>query len=530
MGGMLIFLVLSHYIALASNMADLGFFLTNLRNVGTEYARAFFWHTQPLMIVWGWGYRELPADVAPGVLLVMQAVILLSSVAAIWRVFGTWSGIAMLLYYPFWVNALFDFHFDHLAIPLLSIFFIACEKQYFAWAAVSATALIIVKEPFALQTVACGAYFWWLAYSLRGQGYSIRLLLLGLYLVAVGGGMFYVLTNWLIPYFADDTSHFGLTSEAFAWLGKGLINIVWMIVSRPDLILAEVIGTPGKLIYLSVIFGLLAFVPLLRPAALIVALPILMISMFSRLENYYDYANHYTAGVIMPTIVAFRNGLPIAYKYFSAVLEWMQRVRCWWYLKRALVRKDLIFSWFLGFWLLIGHWAFASSPISRLFWSDKVWSYSWRSYWPTERTAMMKEAMLKYIPVGPEVSVSTQNTVDWYHLADRKMYWLFPMGIAEPQKVMDWSNRSLKGLWWFIRTGYRSPTITHNRFADYVVLDLKRPYFVLDRGCEWIYGECRDKGMERKFLGWLSYTRDHYDTVFEKDGFMILKRQSLAAD
>lgn len=80
----------------------------------------------------------------------------------------------------------------------------------------------------------------------------------------------------------------------------------------------------------------------------------------------------------------------------------------------------------LALWILAGHVIPSPSAISRLFWSDKVWSYSWRAYVPTEREAMMKVAMLKYIPADPDVSVTTQNTVNWYYLADRKVYAPFP--------------------------------------------------------------------------------------------------------
>ena len=132
--------------------------------------------------------------------------------------------------------------------------------------------------------------------------------------------------------------------------------------------------------------------------------------------------------------------------------------------------------------------------------------------------------MLEYIPVNREVSVTTQNTVNWSHLAHRKVYLPFPLGIAEPHKVMDWSNRTWDGLGEFVKTEYKPPAIMHDRYADYVVLDLKRPYFLIDRGCAWIHGECWDKEMEKKFLGWVSYTRSLYETVFERDGFMILRR------
>ena len=89
---------------------------------------------------------------------------------------------------------------------------------------------------------------------------------------------------------------------------------------------------------------------------------------------------------------------------------------------------------------------------------------------------------------------------------------------------MDWSNRSTTGLLEFIRTGYKPPSITHERYADYVVLDLQRPWFIVDRGCDWLYGACRNPEMAAKFLRLVDETRRHYDTVFERDGFMILRR------
>ena len=168
LGVILCTLVVARYVVLSSNVADLGFFLANFANTDSQWQRAFSGHTQPLMLLWGTGYQALPADIAPLVLVTLQTFALLGSVVAIWRVFGAWPGVAMLLYYPLWANALFDFHFDHLAVPLLAAFFIACERRRFGWAMVAAAALVLLKEPFALQTVACGLYFGWLAFHLRG--------------------------------------------------------------------------------------------------------------------------------------------------------------------------------------------------------------------------------------------------------------------------------------------------------------------------------------------------------------------------
>ncbi len=537
LGVVLIALVVARYVALSSNVADLGLFLTNFSNTDSQWQRAFSGHIQPLMLLWGAGYRALPADIAPLVLVTLQTFALLGSVVAMWRVFGAWPGVAMLLYYPLWVNALFDFHFDHLAVPLLSAFFIACERRRFVWATVAAAVLVLLKEPFALQTVACGLYFVWLAFYLRCTGVTMRLLALAALLALWGGSWFFGATHWLMPYFGDGGPS-ALQSGAFSWLGSSLSEMILTLVSRPDKVLVEIFSTPGKLIYLAVVFGLLAFVPLFRPPALLVALPLLMISMLSRLDNYYGYANHYTAGVIVPVIVAFRDGLPVARQNFASLVGWVlgKLDRHFFpvpiFSKRTKsficteTNESRIFFLVLLTWLLVGHWAFASSPISRLFWSDKVWSYSWQAYVPTARDHMMKEAMLKYIPADPDVSVATQNTVNWYHLAHRKAYLQFPLFVDTPHKVIDWSNRDLAGLWQYMRTGDMPPAITHYRYADYVVLDLKRPWFIIDKGCDWLYGACRNGEIGAEFLRLVNETRQRYDTVFERDGFIILRMRT----
>lgn len=534
LGGILCVLVAARYLALSSNVADLGFFLNNFANIDSQWQRAFYGHVQPLMLPWGAGYQALPASIAPLALVMFQALALLSSVVAIWRVFGTWTGVAMLLYYPMWANALFDFHFDHLAVPLLAAFFIACERKKFRWATFAAASLVLIKEPFALQTIACGLYFSWLAFHLRGKGISARLLSFGILLVLWGASWFYGATYWVLPYFGAD-DHVTLAPVAFSWLGSSLSEMTWALIFQLDKVIIEIIGTPGKLAYLAVVFGLLAFIPLLRPAALIVALPLLMIAMLSRLDNYYDYANHYTAGLIVPAIIAFKDGLPVARRYCEAISLWavskleklsIRSTKSTKKIRTFIVAKNgtQLFNFLLIIYLFVGHWALASSPISRLFWSDKVWSYSWRSYAPTERDTMIKAAILEHVPSNPDVIVSTQNTLNWGHLASREVYLPFPLGVGEPIKVITWSNRNWRALLHFIRTGNKSKVTSYERYADYVLLDFKRPYFVIDKGCAWIFGTCQDKSVERSFLEKVIFTRTHYSIVFEQDGFVIFHK------
>jgi len=221
------------------------------------------------------------------------------------------------------------------------------------------------------------------------------------------------------------------------------------------------------------------------------------------------------------------------------------------------------------------HILLSPSPISRIFWFELVPQYHYTAYIPTKRDAMIKEAIKKYIPDDFNVSVSTQNSVNCAHLAHRHYYFCFPKGVTEPAKVPDFSNKSLIGLWTVIKdlvsgqwtvdknldsgqkfgqlsvvsgqwtkekrlptTDHRLPTTDHRLptkiikttdyrliWADYVVLDLKRQWFINDRGCNrWRGGQCHDPAFSQKFLKLVEETKKRYDLVYEKDGFMILRR------
>lgn len=504
-------MVVFRYVYLHSNIFDLGLYLNALHNVPENWRLIFYGHFQPLLVPYGFIYSIFPELLAPAALVLSQSLVILSSIWAIWHFFGRWAGIALLLYYPVWVNALFDFHLDHLAIPLLAIFFIASCKERYGLAALTALSLMLIKEPFALQTAACGIYFWWLAYSLKDKSPSLHLIILGAFLFFGGSIWFYVATQWVVPYFTGADNLLGLASTSFGWLGDTPLNAMTSLINHPSVLIEELINSPQKIILLGVIFGLLGFIPLLRPASLIVAAPLILIPLLSHSKDHYDYANHYMAGVIIPVIVAFKDGLLIAKKWFKQHVEINGR----------------LFSTLLIMWLLFSHWYISPSPISRLFWSQKVWSLTWEAYALSKRVDMIKMALLTHIPAGNAVSISSQNNLNWGYLANRENFFSFPLGIEFPQKTRDFSKHSFEGLWNYIRFGISAPNLSRNVYADYVVIDLKRPLFLIDQGCDWVYGRCRNDEVHTQFLERVNYCDTHYETIFSQDGFKIYKRHSL---
>ena len=89
--------------------------------------------------------------------------------------------------------------------------------------------------------------------------------------------------------------------------------------------MVEIVETPKKVIYLIALFGALGFIPLLSPGPLMIALPIIAVSLLSRHEGYYGLGHHYTAGLIAPMIFAFSGGLPraiIIWKRAGLTVKW----------------------------------------------------------------------------------------------------------------------------------------------------------------------------------------------------------------
>lgn len=544
----LLFFPLAKIFSLHSSFFDLGIFesvayrMASSHDLQLSFAAG---HTHGFYPLYGWLYGMFPPSVAPYFLVGSQALFLALPGFYFFRRFGVFAAFAYVAYYPVWVNALFDFHFDHLVIPLMLVFYVALLDRRIGWAVLGATLLMLVKETFALETVACGVLLLWASMHSKsvwqediGRSCKRKLLVGALWLIVVGSGYFFLATHYLIPYygFSDGQGFHGGT--AFGWLGNSLTEMASTIVTQPQAVIHDIITTLGKLKYLGVVFGLLAFIPLLRPIFLIPALPMLAIAMLSQVSDHYDYNSHYMAGVIMPVMAAFVLGLPKAENIWMGLYgKFARPISCPASPSSALVMalpEERLASWrrffylVLGTWVLAGHMLLSPSPISRLFWSDKVWTYSWRAYVPAKRDAMIKMAIERYIPGDPKVSVATQNTVNWGHLAHREVYLYFPLGIAEPYKLMGERHQTWDGFLSFLRTGYKPKNISRDRYADYVVLDLKRPYFLADRGCLWLYGACTDKKMEKNFLSWVAYTQSIYDTIFEQDGFMILRRRRVS--
>ncbi len=503
--GILGFLACSKYYSLHSTYYDLGTFLLQFDNIASgQWSRIFTGHIQPLMLAWAWLYKFFPIDLFPYLLLSFQAAALVWPVVELYRHFGVIPAIIFALYFPLWYNALFDFHMDHLAVPLLFGFFFQVKRGNIRMAVFLALLLALLKEPFALQTVACGVYL------LLFPRYRLE----GAILMVVSLLYFIVTNKYILPYFSLGFTG-ALGSSDFAWLGNGMGEMLWFIVTHPLTVLDEIFFHEGKIRYLYYLFGALGFIiPFLRPASMIVALPVFAIALLSQYNGHHGLYYHYTAGLIAPLIFAFSQGLPVAR-------------RIWEKLKLPVNA----FTAILIAGIIVIHFQIAPSPISRKFWNPEATNHYYNLYIPTDREEMIKTALKNFIPKDPNVVITTQNSLNWAHLAARNFYFSFPQGVFATHKMPELSVYSFQGFWKFMLKENKNNEIYKNVMADYVVLDLKRPPYLVDKGCHWVDGKCRNKKeFVAEFENLVIRTREEYLTVFSEDDFYIFKRRKEKED
>jgi len=300
--------------------------------------------------------------------------------------------------------------------------------------------------------------------------------------------LFYLVTVKVIPKFGG-TSY--LSSWAFGYLGKTPLKMCIYILSHPWAILKLIFTNPLKIIYLIALFAPFFFLCILSPLELIPALPIIAISLLSQEVGHYVYSNHHHAAIIAPVFLSFIYALPRVYNFCS----------------RFKLSKQTLDTFLLAIALFF-HIIFSCSPLSRVFWVKKLgysWSFYKNAYIVTKRDIKIWQALKTYIPSDPKLKISYQNFLNCGYLSQRKRIFLYPNGIFK---------------------------------ADYIILDLKRPYFIkaYEPAISLInlLGEKSTKVIKDALTRRSRLMRAHWDVfnkinktwikIYSYDGFFIFKR------
>jgi uncharacterized membrane protein len=497
------------YLNLHSTVYDMGVYINNYYMISEGYwERLFLSHNQPLGIFWSLSYNFLPADTVPIFILIGQAALLTLPIIGLYRHYGLAPTIAFILYFPLWYNGLFDFHIDHLAVPFLFGFLMMEKKGAIGFSVLFGFFLALVKEIFAIQAIFCGIYLLFIKKHRIGGtiltlGSSVYFFSSYTYLNNFFNGVGSVFWHMLTPTLTSDHSLIG----SYAWLGNSIHNIFLTILTKPYWVLGEVFTDTGRLQYLLYLFGALGFIPLLRPSILLITIPIIAISILSSDPKHYGFTHHYSAGLLIPMIVAFSEGLPSAknlWKHAKLKSKWFEPIL------------------YLG--ILFCHVLLSPSPIGQKFYDPKTWNYHYSIYIPNERNQMIKKALKTHISPDPNKVISVQNSLNFGYIMERKFYKVFPQGAVKTSNHYN-QKQTISDFIEFTRTGKRRKVKTENNYSDYVVLDLNRPWFIRDQACQWDVDKCAGElGFENTFLELVKKTHKRFTIVFEQDNFFIFKR------
>lgn len=470
---------------------DLGIYFNHLSAIaGGHWDRAFSGHFHPILLPLALPFTILPADMAARVLLALQAVALALPIPALRRAFGWSAAIAYALHFAVWYNGLFEYHPDHLAIPLAVWFLLAVRAGRFGEALVPALLTALIKEPFALQTAACGIYL-----------LTLRQWRLGFLLVAAGSA--YFMGAWAVlsasqwAWHAADPSVLAPNlsipayAAAYSRLGNSPGQMLFSLIFHPLDWIGDILRERPKILYLAFLFGSFGFLPLLRPRPLLLAVPPLALSLLSSNPHYYHWEYHYTAGVVGPLAVAFGEGLDL--------------------LRRLRLRiSPTLLGATVAAGALIAHVVLAPSPLGQVFRRSDMWTFNATAYGRGEHEDRLDRLIEEFVPDNPDIAVSSQSMVTGSRLFRRTYLIPFPAGVFEP---------------------YRRPVFDHGRWrsdtvmADIVVLDLKRPWSSDDQVCQWKVTTCEDGEVSKWFLLTQERLRTEMDVLCDQDGIMIFQRR-----
>lgn len=386
-----------------------------------------------------------------------------------------------------WFAVLSDFHFEHLLFPFIFLFYFVLFKKKRAhelYLILLALGVCAVKEPYALTGAALGIVAF--CYHRRLTGLMIFFLSCAYFLIS---------TQFLIPLNTNERQIGSLWFSAFGYLGISLFEIISSLILNPVSIFFN-LWTWKKIVFIAALYGPFIYVAWLSPITLLPTLPSLLITLLSVSENHAYLGHHYTIAITASLIA----GSVVA---ISQVRD--QRIR------KSLLIYSLATS-------LVSLILFGPSPISRLFWSDHAWSYNWRAYLPDARAQVIKDLINSHIPADAQTAVSVQNSINLARIADRPLVFAFPAGVFEPEPIMaSVANRVFDTA---LSTG------PHFQFADYVVLDTKRPLTLGDRTCLWDSVKiCTDQNFILRYSELISRINQYYNLVIEYDGFTIYSRK-----
>ncbi|HEY6539565.1 MAG TPA: DUF2079 domain-containing protein [Ktedonobacteraceae bacterium] len=248
-------------------------------------------HFEPILLPISLAYLALPG---PKTLLVLQTLVVASGAfPAFWlarlrlrnELVAVGMAVLYLLYPALQQAEVFDFHAVTLtaALLLFTLYFLYARRTL--WLFVFAMLSMACKEEIPLVIAFFG--LWSILFQ---QRWRTGLALVGLSVAWLGLVL-------LVYHVASPTGH-PLLGSRYAYLGSGPLQILRNVVTHPRSLLYQHVFEQSHRQYLIVLLAPAAFLPLLAPWALVLAVPSLAVNLFSSDPNQYLGMFQYSAEIV----------------------------------------------------------------------------------------------------------------------------------------------------------------------------------------------------------------------------------------
>jgi len=488
----LIFLLqLLRYFNLNSRIADLGFFESNSFSIYIEPARSIFGHFQPFLFFFGIFYKLFPGNIAICLIFAFQNILIAYSLYLLYKYYGFITYLMVLVSPPLWFLCINDFHIDFMVLPISTVFFILTKKNNLISALLISLIFILIKETYILLIASCSIYIFFI-----NQNKSKIISLLSILFFIFGIGLYFIVNIYILDFLIPDYFFNSLGNSVYSGSGSNIYYRLLNIISNISNIFLDI----DKIKYILLLLSFFVFIPIISLLPLVVALPIILISLLSNNPGYYSISNHYTAGIIIPLAVSFYYGYNKLLKRFNI----------------SIYKIIILFS-------LILHILFSPSPISRYWW-NKSTDYSYINYTLSERNNIIRNAILTYIPINKEITLTSINSLNYYVLSNRLVYLPFNLGLSKPYIQPNFSSVRFIDYLNYINDS-KSNFNNLKYISDFIIIDLNRKIYLIDKGCDLNLTNCSDQYIHQEFMYSFNQLPKYFDLIFSYDNFYIYKRK-----
>jgi uncharacterized membrane protein len=452
-------------------------------NCSSSGVTRFAIHFEPILFLVSLFYLFAPD---PKTLIILQTLVVASGAfPAFWlarlRLRSELAGVAIALLYLLYpgqqLATIFDFHAVTLtaAFLLFALYFMYTRRTVLLF--LFAILAMACKEEVPL--VLCMFGLWSMVFQRRWRS-GLALVILSVAWLAVG----YTL---IMPAF----SHTGkpLLSSRYDHLGSGPLQWVLYVLRHPRSVLKDHVFEHAHMVYLRSLFAPSAYLALLAPWILVLALPILALNMLSSYSLMYSGQFQYNAEIVPVLIFAVIEAMVLILSVVRTVLTALSGQTGNLHLLQITlprVRLPIRFAQVALLTTMLGVLLFCVLRSDYYFHGNMPFSIGFQ--WPA-RTAHSDLAQRFFDMIPPDASVSAQSKLV-PHISHRQQIYQFPYGVPLSYAV------------------YARP----EKSADYILLDVTGdiyPYYTT-----------------------LEYVRDiktlllngYYGVVAAQDGYLLLKR------